>query len=157
MSRLRAARDPVYRRRALQFAADALLAAIAFALAFKLRFLDASGGIPDRYWTMLTGTVVFVAVGKAIVFSVLGLHGKWWRYFQLPDLWPVRPGGCSGERAPGGGVHPREALLVQPAALGRRLRLPAHGLPARGGTARAEDGRRAAQPRDPTWPQPRRA
>jgi FlaA1/EpsC-like NDP-sugar epimerase len=89
MSRLRAARDPVYRRRALQFAADALLAAIAFALAFKLRFLDASGGIPDRYWTMLTGAVVFVAVGKAIVFSVLGLHGKWWRYFQLPDLWPV--------------------------------------------------------------------
>jgi FlaA1/EpsC-like NDP-sugar epimerase len=89
MSRLRAARDPVYRRRALQFAADAVLAAIAFALAFKLRFLDASGGIPDRYWTMLTGAIVFVAVGKAIVFGVLGLHGKWWRYFQLPDLWPV--------------------------------------------------------------------
>ncbi len=86
MSRVR---DPVYRRRALQFAADALLAAAAFALAFKLRFLDASGGIPDRYWTMLTGTVAFVALGKAIVFGVLGLHGKWWRYFQLPDLWPV--------------------------------------------------------------------
>jgi FlaA1/EpsC-like NDP-sugar epimerase len=89
MSRLRAARDPVYRRWALQFAADALLAAAAFALAFKLRFLDASGGIPDRYWTMLTGAIVFVAVGKAVVFSVLGLHRKWWRYFQLPDLWPV--------------------------------------------------------------------
>jgi FlaA1/EpsC-like NDP-sugar epimerase len=89
MSRLRAARDPVYRRWALQFAADALLAAAAFALAFKLRFLDASGGVPDRYWTMLTGAIVFVALGKAIVFSVLGLHRKWWRYFQLPDLWPV--------------------------------------------------------------------
>ena len=79
----------MYTRRALQFAADALLAAVAFALAFKLRFLDASGGIPDRYWTMLTGSIVFVAVGKAVVFGVLGLHGKWWRYFQLPDLWPV--------------------------------------------------------------------
>jgi FlaA1/EpsC-like NDP-sugar epimerase len=89
MSRLRAARDPVYGRWALRFAADALLAAAAFALAFKLRFLDASGGIPDRYWTMLTGAIVFVALGKAIVFSVLGLHRKWWRYFQLPDLWPV--------------------------------------------------------------------
>jgi FlaA1/EpsC-like NDP-sugar epimerase len=86
MSRVR---DPVYRRRALQFVADAVLAAAAFALAFKLRFLDASGGIPDRYWTMLTGAVAFVAVGKAMVFTVLGLHGKWWRYFQLPDLWPV--------------------------------------------------------------------
>jgi FlaA1/EpsC-like NDP-sugar epimerase len=89
MSRLRAARDPAYRRWALQFAADALLAAAAFALAFKLRFLDASGGIPDRYWTMLTGSIAFVALGKAIVFSALGLHRKWWRYFQLPDLWPV--------------------------------------------------------------------
>ncbi len=79
----------MYRRWALQFAADALLAAAAFALAFKLRFLDASGGIPDRYWTMLTGAIVFVALGKAVVFSVLGLHRKWWRYFQLPDLWPV--------------------------------------------------------------------
>jgi FlaA1/EpsC-like NDP-sugar epimerase len=81
--------DHVYGRRALKFGADALLAAASFALAFRLRFLDAPGGIPDRYWTMLTGTIVFVALGKAIVFSVLGLNQKWWRYFQLPDLWPV--------------------------------------------------------------------
>ena len=38
---------------------------------------------------MLTGTIAFVALGKAIVFSLLGLNQKWWRYFQLPDLWPV--------------------------------------------------------------------
>ena len=43
MSRLT---DPVYRRRALEFAADALLAAAAFALAFKLRFLDVPGRDP---------------------------------------------------------------------------------------------------------------
>ncbi len=72
----------------LKFGADVLLAAAAFALAFSLRFLDA-GGIPERYWTMLTGTIAFVALGKAIVFSLLGLNQKWWRYFQLPDLWPV--------------------------------------------------------------------
>jgi FlaA1/EpsC-like NDP-sugar epimerase len=88
MSRLNAVADPVYRRRALQFGADALLAAAAFALAFRLRFLDARD-IPDRYWTMLTGAVAFVALGKAVAFGVLGLHQKWWRYFQLPDLWPV--------------------------------------------------------------------
>ena len=41
--------DPVYRRRALEFAADAVLAALAFALAFLLRFLDDAGEIPDRY------------------------------------------------------------------------------------------------------------
>ncbi len=85
----RQATDGVHRRWALKFTADALLAAASFALAFQLRFLDSPGGIPDRYWTMLAGTVAFVALGKATLFSVLGLNQKWWRYFQLPDLWPV--------------------------------------------------------------------
>jgi FlaA1/EpsC-like NDP-sugar epimerase len=86
MSRLT---DPVYRRRALEFGADALLAAAAYALAFKLRFLDAPGGIPDRYETMLAGSVAFVGLGTALVLEVLGLHQQWWRYFRLPDLWPL--------------------------------------------------------------------
>jgi len=81
--------DPVYRRRALEFAADALLAAAAFALAFKLRFLDVPGGIPERYETMLIGSVAFVAVGKTLVIELLGVHGQWWRYFRLHDLWPL--------------------------------------------------------------------
>jgi FlaA1/EpsC-like NDP-sugar epimerase len=81
--------DPVYRRRALQFVADAVLVAMAFALAFVLRFIDVPFGIPDRYLTMLAETVAFVAVGKAIIFGLFGLHKKWWRYFQLPDMWPV--------------------------------------------------------------------
>jgi FlaA1/EpsC-like NDP-sugar epimerase len=81
--------DPVYRRRAQQFAADAFLAAAAFGMAFVLRFLDVPIGIPHRYLTMLAGSVAFIAVGKAIIFEALGLHRKWWRYFQLPDMWPV--------------------------------------------------------------------
>ncbi len=80
---------PVYRTRALQLGADALLAACAFALAFRLRFLDTPGGIPERYWTMLWHSVAFVALGKACVFEILGLHRDWWRYFRLPELWPV--------------------------------------------------------------------
>src|SRR3954453_21924067 len=86
MSRLK---HPVYRRRAEQLVADAILAAAAFALAFALRFLDVPFGIPHRYVTMLAGSGAFVGIGKSIVFEVLGLHRKWWRYFQLPDLWPV--------------------------------------------------------------------
>ena len=81
--------DPVYRHRALQLAADAVLAAAAFALAFQLRFLDASGGIPHRYLTMLAGSVAFVAIGTSLVYEVLGLHRDWWRYFRLPELWPL--------------------------------------------------------------------
>jgi FlaA1/EpsC-like NDP-sugar epimerase len=86
MSRLR---DPVYAWRALRFGCDALLAAAAFGLAFRLRFLDTAGGIPERYWTMFVGTVAFVAIGKTLVFEVLGLHRDWWRYFRLPGLWPL--------------------------------------------------------------------
>ena len=84
----RRALDPVYRRRALQFGADALLCAAAYALAFQLRFLDV-GSIPGRYVTMLTGSVAFVAVGKSIVLGVLGQHQEWWRYFRLPEMWPL--------------------------------------------------------------------
>jgi FlaA1/EpsC-like NDP-sugar epimerase len=86
MSRLT---DPVNRRRALEFCADALLAALAFALAFKLRFLDVPGGIPERYETMLAGSVAFVALGTALIIELFGLHQQWWRYFRLTDLWPL--------------------------------------------------------------------
>ena len=63
-------RDPSIRRRALQFAVDALLAAGAFALAFNLRFLDVPGGIPERYEEMLLGSVAFVALGQAAVYDL---------------------------------------------------------------------------------------
>ncbi len=89
MSRLT---DPVLKRRALEFTADALLCALAFALAFQLRFLGDvgdQGGIPERYVTMLLGSIAFVAIGKALVLDLLGQHQQWWRYFRLPDLWPL--------------------------------------------------------------------
>ena len=86
MSRLT---DPVYRRRVLEFGADALLLAAAFALAFKLRFLDVPGGIPERYETMLAGSIVFVVLGKSLILELLGQHQQWWRYFRLPDVWPL--------------------------------------------------------------------
>ncbi|MGI8727922.1 MAG: polysaccharide biosynthesis protein, partial [Solirubrobacterales bacterium] len=82
-------RTPAIRYRALQIAADALLAALAFYLAFKLRFLDTSGGIPDRYETMVAASVAVVAVGKALFFTVAGLHQKWWRHFAFGDVWPI--------------------------------------------------------------------
>ena len=86
MARLR---DSSNGRRALQFGIDALLAAVAYFLAFKLRFLDTTGGIPERYEDMLVGSIVFVALGQAAVFEIFGQHQKWWRYFRLPDLWPL--------------------------------------------------------------------
>src|SRR5690349_13445958 len=70
-------RAPVFRHRMLQVAADAVLAAIAFYVAFRLRFLDEPGGMPERYQTMLWGSIAFVAIGKSLLFTLLGLHQKW--------------------------------------------------------------------------------
>jgi FlaA1/EpsC-like NDP-sugar epimerase len=77
---------PVYRSRGLQAAADALLVAAAFYLAFRLRFLDAQHGLPHRYWALFTNAVGFVVVGKILVFAAFGLYRTWWRYFRLNDL-----------------------------------------------------------------------
>ena len=63
----------VWRHRLTQIAADALLVAIAYYLAFRLRFLDASGGIPDRYDHMLANSIGFVVLGQLIVFYLFGL------------------------------------------------------------------------------------
>ena len=38
---------------------------------------------------MLAGSIAFVALGKALVLELFGLHQQWWRYFRLPDLWPL--------------------------------------------------------------------
>ena len=86
---MRRLNHPAYRHRLLQFLADAALAAIAYALAFNLRFLDAPGGVPANYETFLWTSIGFVALGQALVLDLLGQHQKWWRYFRLPDLWPL--------------------------------------------------------------------
>ena len=76
---------PVYRSRSLQMAADALLVALAFFGAFKLRFLD-THGIPPRYETMLVQSIGVVVVGKVAVFAIFGMYQKWWRYVTARDF-----------------------------------------------------------------------
>jgi FlaA1/EpsC-like NDP-sugar epimerase len=83
MSRLN---HPVYRNRMLQMAADAVLVALAFFLAFQLRFLDEPHGWPERYQTLFLQSVGFVVVGKLIVFYACGLYQKWWRYISGRDF-----------------------------------------------------------------------
>ena len=83
MSRLN---HPVYRNRVLQVAADALLVALAYFLAFQLRFLDDPHGWPQRYEDLFAQTVGFVVVGKLVVFAAFGLYQKWWRYVSGRDF-----------------------------------------------------------------------
>jgi FlaA1/EpsC-like NDP-sugar epimerase len=70
----------------LQMGADALLIALAYFLAFQLRFLDEPQGLPPRYETLFAQSVGFVVVGKLAVFYAFGLYQKWWRYVSGRDF-----------------------------------------------------------------------
>src|SRR3954452_13257464 len=83
MSRLN---HPVYRNRVLQVAADAVLVALAYFLAFQLRFLDQPHGWPHRYEVLFAQSVGFVVAGKLVVFAGFGLYQKWWRYVSGRDF-----------------------------------------------------------------------
>jgi FlaA1/EpsC-like NDP-sugar epimerase len=82
---MRRLNHPVYRNRVLQVLADAALVALAFYLAFRLRFLD-QDGLPHRYEVLFTQAVGFVVVGKVVVFAVHGMYQKWWRYVSGRDF-----------------------------------------------------------------------
>jgi FlaA1/EpsC-like NDP-sugar epimerase len=83
---MRRLNHPVYRNRVLQIAADAVLCALAFFLAFQLRFLDDPHGWPHRYEVLFAQSVGFVVAGKLIVFAAFGLYQKWWRYVSGRDF-----------------------------------------------------------------------
>jgi FlaA1/EpsC-like NDP-sugar epimerase len=83
---MRRLNHPVYRNRVLQITADAVLIALAYFLAFQLRFLDDPHGWPQRYETLFAQSVGFVVAGKLIVFYAFGLYQKWWRYVSGRDF-----------------------------------------------------------------------
>ncbi|MBS1880905.1 MAG: polysaccharide biosynthesis protein, partial [Actinobacteria bacterium] len=86
MSRLN---HPVYRIRLIQVLADAALVALAYFLAFQLRFLDDAHGWPHRYEILFAQTVGFVIAGKLIIFGAFGLYQKWWRYVSGRDFMQI--------------------------------------------------------------------
>jgi FlaA1/EpsC-like NDP-sugar epimerase len=83
---MRRLNHPVYRNRLLQLAADGVLVALAFYLAFRLRFLDDPRGLPHRYEVLFAQAVGFVILGKLAIFAAFGLYQKWWRYVSGSDF-----------------------------------------------------------------------
>jgi FlaA1/EpsC-like NDP-sugar epimerase len=83
---MRRLNHPVYRNRLGQILADAALVALAYFLAFQLRFLDDPHGMPHRYEVLFAQSVGFVVAGKLIVFGASGLYQKWWRYVSGRDF-----------------------------------------------------------------------
>ncbi len=70
-------------RRAGQVGVDACLVALAYYLAFVLRF---DAGIPDRYEALLTETLLIVVPLKLVLFAAFGLYSKLWRFVDQADF-----------------------------------------------------------------------
>jgi FlaA1/EpsC-like NDP-sugar epimerase len=73
------------RHRIWQVAADGVLVAAAWYLAFQVRF---DQGVPARYDEFLGLDVFLVVVGVQLAtFVAFGLYEHWWRYVSIRDMW----------------------------------------------------------------------
>jgi FlaA1/EpsC-like NDP-sugar epimerase len=82
--RIRSAAFPLRRHSLPQVAVDGVLVALAYWLAYQLRF-DGKQGVPARYEELFDATIVPVVVGSLLVFIACGLYAKWWRYVTQRD------------------------------------------------------------------------
>jgi FlaA1/EpsC-like NDP-sugar epimerase len=84
--RLRSASFPLHRHSLPQLTFDGALVALAYYLAFKLRF---DRGVKGSYELLFQRTIAW-AIGLSLVVYVFHrLYGKWWRYSTLRDLLTV--------------------------------------------------------------------
>jgi FlaA1/EpsC-like NDP-sugar epimerase len=80
---------PINRHRLWNLAADGLLVAAAWYLAFQLRF---DHGVPIYYRTLFERTVLPVVAINLIVFLTFGFYNRWWRYVSTRDMWVIARG-----------------------------------------------------------------
>jgi FlaA1/EpsC-like NDP-sugar epimerase len=80
--RLRSAALPLHRHSLPQLGIDAALVALAYFLAFRLRF---DAGIPTDYGDLLAATLPYVVAASVLVFTMFGLYEKFWRYVGQRD------------------------------------------------------------------------
>jgi FlaA1/EpsC-like NDP-sugar epimerase len=75
---------PINRHRIWQLVADAGLIALAWWLAFELRF---DQGVPRYYDTLFQRTILIVVAIKLVVFVLFRFYDRWWRYVSIRDMW----------------------------------------------------------------------
>jgi FlaA1/EpsC-like NDP-sugar epimerase len=80
---------PVNRHRLWQLFADAALIALAWWLAFWLRF---DQGVRPPYHRLFVDTILIVLAIKLLVFVGSGFYNRWWRYVSTRDMWGAARG-----------------------------------------------------------------
>src|SRR3954452_13461030 len=84
--RLRSASFPLHRHSLPQLVIDGALVALAYILAFQLRF---DRGLTPSYQKLFERTLPWAIGVSLVVYVAFRLYGKWWRYSTLRDLLAV--------------------------------------------------------------------
>src|SRR5436305_1787468 len=75
--RIRSAAFPVHRHSLPQLLVDGVLVALAYYLAFRLRFEDR---VPTRYEDLLETTIPWVIAGTLVVLGLFGVYQRVWTF-----------------------------------------------------------------------------
>src|SRR3954465_4471027 len=86
--RLRSASFPLHRHSLPQLVIDGALVALAYVLAFQLRF---DRGLTPSYQKLFERMLPWAIGLSLLVYIAFRLYGKWWRYSTLRDLIAVPP------------------------------------------------------------------
>jgi FlaA1/EpsC-like NDP-sugar epimerase len=87
--RLRTAAFPIHRHALPQLALDAGLVALAYYLAYRLRF---DGGITPVYMDLFWRTLAFAIVGSLLCFVAVGMYRHWMRYSSQREYLKIAEG-----------------------------------------------------------------
>src|SRR5262245_45584007 len=87
--RLRTAAFPIYRHALPQVALDAGLVALAYYLAYRLRF---DGGIPPVYFDLFERTIAFAVIGSIFCFTLVGMYRHWMRWSSQREYLKIAEG-----------------------------------------------------------------
>jgi FlaA1/EpsC-like NDP-sugar epimerase len=84
---------PITRHRLWQLAADGVLVALAWWLAFQLRW---DHGVPPPYHRLFNRSILVVVAITLVVFVLSGFYRRWWRYVSTRDMWSAARGVAIG-------------------------------------------------------------
>ena len=156
--RIRSAAFPVHRHSVPQLLVDGVLVALAYYLAFRLRFTDGFRGSNERYGDLLTDTIYWVVPVVLVTLALFGQYQRLWTFVGQRDYEAVVKGLVVATLVIVGAIaflHPVTTTFEfqkdpgQPAGQRDRAVLPARGGAVDRRPVPRPSGRRGARPELP--------